>query len=192
MAVAFFMGSCSSPTVWMENEDEWGYKEKFEFNIQDSLKSGAYYRYFPNGILYEEANYKGGILEGERKLFHEEGYLEVKENYSVGKFEGEWVRYWPDGSIKLEGQYREDEMIGQWRKYYEGGKLSEITHFVNNQENGDFIEYYDNGNIKAKGQYLDGDFEEGELLLYNEEGELAKRMNCEKGICVTLWEKVEL
>jgi antitoxin component YwqK of YwqJK toxin-antitoxin module len=183
------LASCQPKTLWLENKDEWGFLEKFEAHALDSIKNGAYYRYYPKGALYEQSNYKHGFLEGERRLFHEDGYLEVKENYKEGKFEGEWLRYWPNGRVKLSGIYQDNAMTGEWKKFYESGKISERTQFVNNEENGAFFEYYENGNLKAKGHYLHGDYEQGELELYNEEGELIKRMDCDKGICRTLWEK---
>ena len=78
-------------------------------------------------------------------------------------------------------------MTGKWKGYYDNGALKEEVIFVNNQENGPFIEYYPNGKLKAEGTYLEGDYEQGELKLYNESGELIRRMNCEKGVCKTVW-----
>ena len=44
-------------------------------------------------------------------------------------------------------------------------------------------------NSKAEGTYIDGDNEQGELKLYDEQGELEKIMQCERGICHTTWKK---
>jgi len=77
----------------------------------------------------------------------------------------------------------------KWKRYYDSGELMEIVNFVENEENGPFVEYYKNGNKKATGNYLDGDNEHGELELFDEQGELIKKMNCNKGICRTSWTK---
>ena len=50
-------------------------------------------------------------------------------------------------------------------------------------------EYFRNGNLEAEGTYRNGDNEHGLLKLYNEEGELIKTMNCEDGVCRTVWKK---
>ena len=39
--------------------------------------------------------------------------------------------------------------------------------------------------------YLDGDNEHGELKLFDEQGVLTKKMNCDKGICRTSWTLAE-
>ena len=78
-------------------------------------------------------------------------------------------------------------MTGKWKKYYESGALFEEVTFSDNKENGPFIEYYENGNLKAEGEYLEGDNEHGLLSLYNEKGELERKMECQKGICKTIW-----
>ena len=44
---------------------------------------------------------------------------------------------------------------------------------------------------KAAGNYLAGDNEHGELKLFDENGELIKKMNCNNGLCQTSWTKEE-
>ncbi len=52
-------------------------------------------------------------------------------------------------------------------------------------------EYHPNGQLKAEGYYKNGDKEEGLLKLYNETGKLVKTMNCNSGICRTVWKAKE-
>ena len=65
----------------------------------------------------------------------------------------------------------------------------EETRLANNEENGPFKEYYKNGKVKTEGTYQRGPYEHGELLMYNEAGELVKKMQCADGECHTTWEK---
>ena len=102
---------------------------------------------------------------------------------------GEFKKYFDSGVLKVEGNYVENYMEGSWRVYYPSGQLKEDVTFSKNIENGPFIEYHENGNLKAEGNYLNGDFEHGELKLYNKGGELEKIMDCNAGICHTRWKK---
>ena len=61
--------------------------------------------------------------------------------------------------------------------------------FDKNEENGPFEEYHPNGKIKAKGTYLAGDNEHGLLEIFDDKGELIKKMQCKKGVCRTTWKK---
>lgn len=68
----------------------------------------------------------------------------------------------------------------------------EEVMFADNEENGPFTEYHKNGSLKAEGNYLNGDNEHGLLKLYNEEGELVRKMQCDSGICQTTWVSPDL
>ena len=48
------------------------------------------------------------------------------------------------------------------------------------------VEYYENGFMKAKGQYKNGDNEDGDLYLYRPDGSFERKMNCQEGICHTV------
>ena len=67
----------------------------------------------------------------------------------------------------------------------------EEVSFQDNQENGPFTEYHENGQLKAEGYYQEGDNEHGLLKIYDKQGELVKTMNCQHGVCRTVWEKNE-
>jgi antitoxin component YwqK of YwqJK toxin-antitoxin module len=107
----------------------------------------------------------------------------------MGAFQGAWKTFHENGQLKLEGEYIDNKMEGLWKGYYDNGGLKEEVHFKGNEENGAFIEYYKNGKLKAEGAYLGGDNENGLLKLYDETGELIKKMDCKKGVCRTIWTK---
>ena len=52
--------------------------------------NGVYKIYYPNGFLYQHANYSGGLLDGEWKEYSPEGILRVRGKYSNGKRSGRW------------------------------------------------------------------------------------------------------
>jgi len=171
----------------IERLDDYGHTERFQRRITDSAREGRYQRFNADGVLIEEAFYQNDTLHGDRVLFYETGDTLSVEQYDMGSFEGEFRQYYENGKLQLRGPYVNNEMSGQWRQYYETGELMEIVTFANNLENGPFVEYYRNGELKAKGAYLNGDYEHGLLQLYNEAGELVRKMNCEEGVCRTIW-----
>jgi len=183
----FALVSCQPKTETVETQDEAGNTIRYERRLNDYAKEGAYLKLDPNGKKLEEAQYKNDTLDGWRILFSETGDTVVAERYKNGAFDGEYRVFHENGKLKLLGQYVNNEMVGVWKGYYDTGALKEEVQFKNNQENGPFVEYHPNGKLKAEGTYQDGDNEHGELKLYNENGELVRRMNCEMGVCRTVW-----
>ncbi len=185
--------ACSSNLETVETKNEFGYTIKYTRSKTDYAKQGKYVSLFPNGTPYEEASYENDVLHGERKLYYENGNVEVIENYNMGNFTSPYKSFYEDGTLKQEGAYDNNVATGQWKKYYANGQLMENVTLVENEENGPFEEFYENGNKKAVGTYngFDTDMnrprEHGLLSLYNEEGTLIKKMNCDMGVCRTIW-----
>lgn len=187
--VLLLLGACgkSASLESVEQTDAYGYVEKFSRTQDSYARQGLYQKYTENGVLVEEANYTNDTLNGTRVLYYESGDTQIVENYDMGTFNGLYEVYHKSGGVDQRGTYQNNEMIGKWRRFYPNGQLMEEVSFENNEENGPFIEYYENGKLKAEGSYLNGDNEHGELKLYNENGELIRKMNCENGICRTFW-----
>ncbi len=164
-----------------------GVTEKYTINKKTGLKEGVFLRMEGN-LKLEEAEYKDGKLNGIRKIFDDQGTVLIQETYVNDEFHGPYYQYHPNGQVQLEFHYENSVLRGEQKQYYDNGQLMEIVMFENNKENGPFTEYYENGNLKAEGHYLDGDNEHGLLKLYNEEGKLVKKMECDRGRCKTIWE----
>ena len=187
LITAVCLSACSSKLETVESTDEYGYIVKYTRSKDDFAKQGLYTRLGKDGKKMEEANYVNDTLHGPRTLFYPNGQAEIIEQYHKGQFAGIFKTFHESGKIKLEGEYINGVMQGQWKGYYESGQLKETVQFESNEENGPFVEYYDNGNLKAEGAYLNGDNEHGELKLYDENGQLNKKMNCKMGVCRTTW-----
>lgn len=167
--------------------------EKYTRNKSDFAKQGIYTGYDSQGNIIEAASYSNDTLNGQRTIYYANGKKEAFETYKMGDFHGPYKTYYESGRINLEGSYTDGKMEGEWKRYYdqEDEQLMETVTFADNNENGPFVEYHANGNLKAKGSYLGGDKEHGLLELFDENGELERKMNCEKGICKTIWQKEE-
>ncbi|MEM1320209.1 MAG: toxin-antitoxin system YwqK family antitoxin [Bacteroidota bacterium] len=189
--LALCLAACKGELETVESEDADGNLIRFTRNTENYARQGVFTRLSPDGQKLEEAHYNNDTLDGQRTIFYPSGKAEIIENYSKGQFAGTFQTFYESGQLQLEGKYSSGAMNGEWRGYYESGQLKEIVRFQDNEENGPFKEFYSNGQPKAEGSYLNGDNEHGELLLYDENGELTKKMNCNHGICRTTWTKDE-
>lgn len=182
----------SSENEIVEATDANGYLEKFSRNKTTYAKDGLYTKFDPQGKKLEEATFRNDTLHGHRILYDEKGDTQIVELYQMGAFEGPYKAYYPNGQLELKGNYEYNSMYGEWKRYYETGELMEVVTFQDNEENGPFFEYHKNGNLQAEGFYRNGDKEHGLLKLYYEDGELKRTMNCENGVCHTIWKSDRL
>jgi len=185
-ALTIFWSSCGQAVIQRTETGEY-YTEKYSLRKKDQVKHGPYQKFTLDGTLLEEGTYVDGQLHGELKKYIA-GKIASIETMEMGVYQGLYQSFYPDGGVNSVGIYEQDKMVGVWKRYYKNGQLMEEVSFEGNLENGPFKEYYENGNIKAEGTYRNGDFEHGELLLYNEQGELIRKMDCKEGICRTTWE----
>lgn len=183
--------SCSNVET-VENTDENGNRFRYERRKNDFAKEGLYQRFDAQGKLVEEATYANDSLHGERKLFYPNGKLDVLETYRNGVFHGAYRKYYDNGTLQVEQTFDNGAMQGLSIRYYKNGVVAEKVTIVNNEENGPFTEYYENGKIMTEGSYqtYDGEpAEEGELKEYDENGELVRKADCTRGVCLTAWKK---
>ena len=185
------LSGCSDVET-IENKDENGVLQERYTRKKDNFdKHGTYTSFHPNGQVYEERQYQNNALNGQSKVYTEDGQLDYVENHVNGQFEGIYQQYHANGQLSNEGQYVKNEMSGIWKRWYDDGTLREEVPFAGNNENGSFKEYHPNGNLKTEGVYTEGDNEQGELMIYDEDGVLVEKKICEFGICGTTWRKDE-
>lgn len=181
--------SCSDLSTIKDYNEDGSIYRTYQVD-KDSLIQGKYIVYYEGdkNQVFEEANYIDGKLNGERALYYENGVAEIKEFYADDVLIDTVMVYYPSGQIKRKSSYDAGVLSGKVLSYYETGTLKEEATFVNNMENGPFTEYHPNGQPKWKGSFLNGDSEFGELLAYNEEGTLIRKMMCDSNaVCSTFW-----
>ncbi|MDX1407131.1 MAG: toxin-antitoxin system YwqK family antitoxin [Saprospiraceae bacterium] len=189
-ALVGILSACSQrETVEAE---AFGLLERYQVDRKTGQKDGDFRKFELDGTLIEHARYRNGNLHGERVIYYPSGSPEIAEQYVNGVLDGTFRSYYDGDLLEMEGPYVDGVMVGEWRRYYQNGQLMEVVTFADNEENGPFIEYHENGNLKAEGQYYQGDNEHGLLTLYDENGELARRMECDSGICHTIWLRPDL
>lgn len=192
LLLILFLVGCKNEFETITEKNEYGQQVTYQIQKETGLKQGPYTLRGDTGTLLEEANYAQDTLHGERKLYTTEGVLESIETYKNGTFEGPYKLFYPNGQVKFAAAYQNGVLAGEAKGYYEDGQLKEVIAFKENVENGPFIEYHPNGNLKAKGSYYSGNHSEhGPLELFDENGDIIKKMNCEKGVCRTSWTRTD-
>ena len=79
------------------------------------------------GRVLEEAFYKDGRLDGERRLYGDDGTLLRSETHAGGVLDGMVREFAPDGTKRLEAEYRAGKLDGRTRRFNEKGVLVEET-----------------------------------------------------------------
>jgi len=187
--LAISMISCSDNKVEVLN-DAGTVIERFEI-LEDSTKHGLYEAFFDNGDIQEKSTYMNGALDGTRTIYHSNGNVEVEENYVKDVMEGSFKAFHENGKLNIEVPYKNGQMNGTLKRYYDTGSLQEEVAMVGGMENGPFKEYFANGKVEWEGNYIDGDNEEGLLTQFSEDGSTIKKMECDNGVCRTIWTKEE-
>jgi antitoxin component YwqK of YwqJK toxin-antitoxin module len=104
-----------------------------------------------NGYRYYTENYKGGFLDGEKKIYSKnppEGVLLLIEHYKEGNLDGEKIQYDDNGVIAYKGSYLLGKKNGYEEEYnskgilvrkslYSGGILKEEKKYPSDE-----IDYY--------------------------------------------------
>lgn len=87
-------------------------KLRKESNYKDGKLEGVHRRWYKNGKLKEESNYRNDTLE-ESKWWYNSGRPWIKIAFQNGKYEGEYKIWNSDGQIRSSAFYRNGEEIIQ-------------------------------------------------------------------------------
>lgn len=161
--------------------------ERYSVRKDNNEKHGVYQVFDSTGKgLMQEVLYENGKPVGVEKYFYPNKQVSREQKYENGLLEGAVKEYFESGKLKVEGQHQNNMMAGVWKYYYDNGQLREEVTFKENEENGVFKEFYKTGKRKAEGNYLNGENEDGLLIMYDSTGAVQRKMNCVAGVCRTI------
>ena len=109
---------------------KWKYYHKdgktimMEENYVDGVLNGELKIFYNDGKLTKLAHFKDGKLHGNSKKYSPKSILLEDVNYVKGEMHGDAIFYQKDGKIKEKGRYEEDLKVGTWEAYLDG-ELSE-------------------------------------------------------------------
>lgn len=164
-------------------------QEKYKRDRKKQIH-GIYKMYFSNKQLLLLREYKHGKIINKEFVYYDNGQLRKIANYERGEYNGEFIYYYENGVLEQEGVYKDAAIDNNLKTYYKSGQLKEVVAFENGEENGDFVYYHPNGKIKSTGRLKNGDNYDGLIMIYDEEGTLIQKKQCEIGECIVVWQIV--
>lgn len=166
---------------------------KVEGTLVDGVKEGLFKRYGSDGRLWSTCHYKNDKKHGEKKIYHENGNIEMILLYTNGVL-GIVREYFEDGSlrsvylsdskkqvsVKVFVEYHEngvlkkelvkdDEEGQEYEEYDFEGTRTLTSRYRDGKRNGHWVSYYKNGRVKGESTWKD-DGLEGESIEYYPNG----------------------
>jgi len=128
-----------------------------EGNYVDSKKTGMWKRFWPNGKLLSEIEYKQNRPLGNYRIYHKDGTIEEQGNWEYNTNTGDFKRYHDNGNLAQDFHFSENGLRNGEQKYYhDNGRLAVDVNIVNGKEQGTLKRYYENGDLKAEVEYNEG------------------------------------
>ena len=117
------------------------------------------------------------LMDGENKLWYENGCLNESCSYVNGKKHGQYKSWYENGNIKQSFEYVNEVIHGEYKSWHSNGFQDEISYYVNGRihgirkvlliqdgvteeceyvdgkRHGSCISYYNNGQMKNKYEY---------------------------------------
>ena len=112
---------------------------KMERLFQNDRLNGVSKHYYENGQLREEANYisitpDGPVKHGPYKRYFINGKLQFDVNYKIDVLDGPYKEYYLNGQLKVEGFYTDGKPNGLFTFYYENGKFRKEIKYKNGEK----------------------------------------------------------
>lgn len=104
-------------------------------------------RYYADGSLETEQEYKDGVQHGVAKFYYPSGELEEQGEYFKGKPHGVYNAYYKNGNLKRTGRFLNGLKEGLLEEFYENNVLARQQYFIGDKLNGESKEFYRNGQL---------------------------------------------
>lgn len=167
--------SIGTKPVLVEIYSEYGYKLRETPMTSSGITNGVEKRFYPNGQLRYEIEYKDGEYHGSTKEYYPNGRMKTYCEYKNGKANGVFVRYYNNAANSVNEEYymENDSTKGISYTYYPNENLKSI-HRYNNEKK--LVASYD---YSPEGQRM------GEIY-YNEDLIVLKRQYDKTGQIVSV------
>ena len=115
--------------------------------------------YLANGKPQSVFVFKDGNIEGDIKIYNQNGQLEESYFISNNEIEGKYDSYYYEGPLKSTYHYKDGLLQGPFTVYHTNGKVSQKGFFNEDTKYGTVYYYSLNGNIMSTETYVDGNIE---------------------------------
>lgn len=137
-------------------------------------------KYYESGELLSEIEHRGGVPNGEAKIYFKTGDLKIETHYIDNEIDGKYVQYDEDGKVERICHYSRGQLHGL-EEWYEEGKLMQKGNYIKGVLEGEMIEYYPTGDVKAIGEYVNGQ-QHGLTTFYYKSGTKSSQTNFKRGL----------
>ena len=139
--------------------------------LSNGRKTGEIY--YPNGNIRGRAELnKYNQLDGEEKIFYENGEIKAIRYWKNNKLNGKYEEFYENGNLESEFPYTNGSINGIVKIFYDNGNIKSRTPVKNDVIWGTVENYYRNGKVKSKVSYKNGILES-----YNELDEKEKKLD---------------
>lgn len=156
---------------------------KRTYTLVNGVMEGLDIHYFPNGGVYMEMTYVGGIINGILKMYRA-GRIATEAEMVDGKLGSYMKNYHDNGNLGVLIRYKDGKMDGIMETYSEDGFLQGKTYYVADLKHGPDIVYYQDGSIQSETNYID-DLQDGDAKDYYPNGILMQVEKFSKGVSIT-------
>lgn len=127
-------------------------------------KKEGLWKYYRDGALYCELEYKADKKDGQYKQFDQAGSIVVEMSFINDLLNGKKTEYFADGKVKSESLYKNGKPEGSAKFFYQNGTLREESTFTNGNYNGISKVFFSDGSL-----HMIAEFNQGKLISVKEQ-----------------------
>ena len=133
-------------------------KVQYEGRFKNNLPVGKMIRYYESGVLQSVMEFTEDGSSAVATLYHPNGRIGARGNYSVQKKDGPWLFYSSEaeGYLVLQENYNMNVLNGQAIKYYRDSTVAETINWENGIKHGEWKQFYENGVPALQAFYVNG------------------------------------
>ncbi len=106
-------------------------KRRIEGHQYDSLKVGTWNEFYAGDTLCRSVFYLNGRLEGRVTSFSVAGQKISEMNYKTDTLEGDFRLFYENGAPEITGSYAKGKQCGEWNFFNPAGSLVTTAEFIN-------------------------------------------------------------
>ena len=139
----------SIPEIYVDKTDLVLHPNEGKWYFEGQPFSGFALTFHENGVMEEKIGFHLGKKEGFAQKWFENGVLGSKMSYSANKIQGSKRTWWPNGAISSEAYFEDGVVTGVQKTWYNNGQLARLTTVKNGKPEGIQQAWQSNGKIYA-------------------------------------------
>ncbi len=161
---------------WHDNGKLWK-----EGKYKDNKRTGEWKWWNRKGVLMRKSNFVDDIIDGESVFYFDDGSINRREEWKMGKRHGVVESYYSEGNaMKMQVSWDNGDRHGISQQWYGDGQLMAKYEFLRNERHGTVEEWHENGQKKVKASYRNGK-RHGTTVEWADDGEQIVNQEYEDG-----------